>query len=517
MADTADHSYLGVFETGFASWSRVLSLSNSEEKKLANFRNAAHEAVSYVGKGLDKTVAVEELYELAQSHGLTDGVGSENIEAIIAAAFEPPPAEPKRNGGSGVQAFADFQQANYQEPPPAQEAELILPPRATLYIAPKPETIPPRAWLDRGKHYIRKATTATVAPGGHGKTTLCLYEAITMATMSTEGRRIWYVSGEDPKEEIDRRIAAHCKHHNVDLNNITGGGALFVDDKSSFKFFIGTCPRPAVVKLNEQSLLQFEEAILADRIDVVILDPFVSFHSVPENDNGAIDQVVKTLAGIAQRTNCCIEISHHVRKPFQGQQAMTVDDARGGGAIINAVRSGRVINRMSSVEAAHANIPENDRTTYIRIDKGKRNMAPPEAAIWFQIVGEHIKNNDYVQALKPWDFPKPQRPTAEDVDWLRQTMANGKAYAVDSRTTEWEWIIKPLASHYSRNYNDDKDLKWLKQMLACFVQDKVIRAVERRNKKGNDRQVYILCEENKPSYSTNVQPLFPDPDDNGGD
>src|SRR5215475_6953700 len=38
-----------------------------------------------------------------------------------------------------------------------------------------------------------------------------------------------------------------------------------------------------------------------------------SFHSVPENDNGSIDAVVKRLALIGYRTNSCIEISHHVR------------------------------------------------------------------------------------------------------------------------------------------------------------------------------------------------------------
>ena len=223
------------------------------------------------------------------------------------------------------------------------------PPRhATPYDAPDPATIPKRAWLHAG-HYIRQATTATVGPGGYGKTTLQLYEAIRMVA---DGLRVWYLSGEDPKVELDRRIAAHCRHHAVHIKDMPG--RLFVDDRTTFPFFIAHSKRTAEVSFDEKSLAQFESAIAEAKIDVVLLDPFVSFHSVPENDNGCVDQVVKRVALISYRQNSCIEFSHHVRKPFMGQGAMSVDDSRGGSAIINAVRSGRVINRMTSQEAETA-------------------------------------------------------------------------------------------------------------------------------------------------------------------
>ena len=40
--------------------------------------------------------------------------------------------------------------------------------------------------------------------------------------------------------------------------------------------------------------------ILERRIDLLILDPFVSCHDVPENDNGAVDRVTKTWAALAE-------------------------------------------------------------------------------------------------------------------------------------------------------------------------------------------------------------------------
>ena len=43
-----------------------------------------------------------------------------------------------------------------------------------------PATIPPRQFL-YGRHYIRRAIGATIAAGGRGKTTLAVFEAVTMA------------------------------------------------------------------------------------------------------------------------------------------------------------------------------------------------------------------------------------------------------------------------------------------------------------------------------------------------
>ena len=88
------------------------------------------------------------------------------------------------------------------------------------------------------------------------------------------------------------------------------------------------------------------------QIDALIVDPFVSSHRVPENDNGAIDAVAKTWSRIGRTGNCAVEVAHHIRKPASGSTAeITVDDARGAGALRDAGRSLRVLNVMSKEEA----------------------------------------------------------------------------------------------------------------------------------------------------------------------
>jgi hypothetical protein len=444
-----DYSRLGVFQAGFASWSRVLSNSADEIIRLTNFSHLCEDAVTYVGKGLEKPAAIDALLELAESHGLIDDAGLENIETMIARAFEAPPEQPKTNGGAH----------------PKHEPKL-----ATRYMPPDPANIPPRSWLHAG-HYIRQAATATVAPGGFGKTTLQISEAIAMVAA---GLAVWYLSGEDPKVEIDRRIAAHCQHHHVDL--VALPGRLFVDDKTTFLLAIATAPRMGVVKFDDASLLQFEHAIMADEIDVVMLDPFVSFHTVAENDNGSVDAVVKRLAAIAQRTDSCIEISHHVRKPFVGQGTLTVDDARGGSALINAVRSGRVINRMNAGDAEQAKISDENRHFYVRVDRGKRNMAPPDKATWFHLVSVPLPNGDNVQALEDWKFPALfDGISVEDTEWVRE-LVRLKPYRCDSRSDQWLGI--EVAKRLHLNVNAKADCTRINKIIGVWLSNSVFKKVE---------------------------------------
>jgi hypothetical protein len=89
--------------------------------------------------------------------------------------------------------------------------------------------IPPRQWL-YGRHYVRKYVTATVAPGGGAKTAEKIIEAVSMAvgrdflddSKPIERLHVWYWNGEDPLDEIGRRIAAVCVHYEIDPKELEG-------------------------------------------------------------------------------------------------------------------------------------------------------------------------------------------------------------------------------------------------------------------------------------------------------
>jgi hypothetical protein len=118
------------------------------------------------------------------------------------------------------------------------------------------------------------------------------------------------------------------------------------------------------------------DEINARGIDVLIIDPFVSSHSVSENDNVKIDQVIKECwSVIAERANCCVCLVHHTRKVAKGA-TYSASDARGASAIIDAARDVRVYNVMTKEEAEEMHIGAADRWRFFRIDSDKPNMAP---------------------------------------------------------------------------------------------------------------------------------------------
>jgi hypothetical protein len=181
------------------------------------------------------------------------------------------------------------------------------------------------------------------------------------------------VNLEDPLEELQRRIQAIALRYDLTASDF--GGRLFLDSGRQQRIVVARDDRRNGIVINQPLVASVVDTITANRVDCWIIDPFISAHAVPENDNGAIDMVAKELAGIADVTNCAVEVVHHVRKSNGAE--LTVDDARGAVALIGAARSVRVINSMTADEAAKAGIDPAQRRLYFRIDNGKANLAPP--------------------------------------------------------------------------------------------------------------------------------------------
>jgi RecA-family ATPase len=272
-----------------------------------------------------------------------------------------------------------------------------------------PAALPPREWL-YGKHYQRGVITATVGPGGGGKSSLSLVELIAMCTgrplldEQPEMRcRAWYHNAEDGRDEIYRRIAAICQHYDIDQGELEGW--LFVTSGLDMPIKIATSSSAGTVKLNKVVAEAIIGTIADNEIMVASFDPLVAHHAGVENATGDMDQIIREFARIAHATDCGIDAVHHTRKAAPGQEELSVADSRGAGAIINAVRSARVLNVMAKSEAETAGVDEVDRRLHFRIDTGKANMAPPTASRWHKFIGVDLPNGDNVGIATPWLFP----------------------------------------------------------------------------------------------------------------
>lgn len=260
-----------------------------------------------------------------------------------------------------------------------------------------------------GTAYIRGVLSITASAGGQGKSLLMMTEALAMATgkpllglAPQSPLRVWYVNLEDGDNVLVPRLAAGARYH--ELSNADIGDRLFVDN-SQMKIVLAREDERRRAALDPAVVAQIIRTINEKRIDVMMIDPLVSAHRIPENDNGGIDLVAKALSDIASQTNCSLMVAHHMAK---GKEERTSDNVRGASALVNAARVVRVLNPMAKEDADKAAVEDAKRGFYFSVDDGKTNLAPAEKRTWFQRVSyEEFSFDDrrrHVVVLKPFAF-----------------------------------------------------------------------------------------------------------------
>ncbi len=314
---------------------------------------------------------------------------------------------------------------------------------ATPFKWTSPADLPPRQWL-LAKHYIRKYATATVAPGKAGKTSFVLTEALSMATgrdllnggaSLPEPLRVWYWNLEDPSEEMQRRTIAAMQHHGIDPAELDG--RLFLDGDRINRMCVARKTKDGV-----EVVVPVVDALIAEirarKIDVLIVDPFVKCHEVPENDNGAIDAVVKAWARVADLGNCSAQLIHHSRK-LNGE-TMSADSARGAGSFKDACRGTRVIKKMTADEALALGL--SDPIGLFSVEAEESSMAraaPAGKRDWYQLVSVILANGDDVQAVEKFTPADPLDDVRTDeLEQVQKLFADHPGvYRVSDQSPEW--------------------------------------------------------------------------------
>jgi len=377
-------------------------------------------------------------------------------------------------GGSDV-TFSHFVYVSPSDVP-APEAANDNTLTATPFTLRDPASLPEREWL-YGRHYIRRYLTATVGAGGGGKSAHSITETLAMVTgrplLDPDGPltlplRVWHINAEDPRDELERRFHAAAKHFGVTNEQIAD--RLFIDSGREREFVIMRQDGRNFV-VCEPLIDEMVTEIQRRQIDVVIVDPFVSTHEVPENDNGAMQRVAKAWQTVAERGNCCVEVVHHVVK--NGGE-ISADSARGGGALKDKTRSMRVINPMTAAEADKAGVDE--ARQYFRVDFGKVNMVASGNSQWRRFVGVPLGNGkglmkagDEIGVVEAWRWPSEEerRSIVDDVpaDMLAGIKVRLEHGAYKESTQGKPWAGEVL---FEIGLTDDK--KQAKAMLDAWIE-----------------------------------------------
>ncbi|WP_375249273.1 AAA family ATPase [Sphingomonas sp.] len=397
-----------------------------------------------------------------------------------------------------VASIADrIGQADAHRPPPGSNGVAIA---ATPFAWRDPKSIPARPWV-YGRWLLRNTITAVVAPGGVGKSSLMATTILALATGRAllgktiwEGpQRVWYWNLEDDGDELSRQIHAAALHHHVGQNDC--GDRLFVDS--------GLDGATLCVATEDQDgfkiLHPVVEALVAEligrRMDVLIVDPFVSSHTVSENDNGAVDAVAKEWARVAKRANCAIVLVHHTKK--LGGQKVTAEMSRGAVALINAARIALVLNRMDTEEATRFGIADDgERRRHFNVQDDKHNRAPAEDAEWYRMAsvdlgnGEGIGAGDNIGVVARWTPPD----TFDGVttEHLRQVQRDVDAGEWRKSDQSPEWVGQVVARVLELDLNKITDKARVKRLLREWTTNGMLVEETRKDGRGNARPFIVV-------------------------
>jgi hypothetical protein len=313
-----------------------------------------------------------------------------------------------------------------------------------------PADIEPRGWL-LGNLLCRQFVSSLLGDGAAGKTAMRIACALSLVTGRNligehvfERCNVLFICFEDSETELTRRIFAAMLHYGITNEDVAGH--LFVRgvNNSDLKLAANHNFETKIGLLGEV----LDEVIVRRRIDAVFLDSFVKTHSVPENDNNAIDFVIGILTGIALRRNAAVDSPHHTRKGGAADPG-NADAGRGGSAFKDGGRLVYTLGKMTPEDAKRFGVSEAERRLIIRMDSAKVNISPPDRDTrWFKLVGVDLGNvavnplyprGDSVQSVEIWTSPDVNkivtiRVANEILDAIEAGSAEGRRYSAHPRT-----------------------------------------------------------------------------------
>jgi RecA-family ATPase len=359
---------------------------------------------------------------------------------------------------------------------------------------PDAASITPRQWL-YGTCLIRGYLSLLVAPGGSGKSSLVITETLAMVAgrpllwdMPAGMLRVFYWNGEDPHEEIERRVVAACLHYKISRADL--GDRLFIASGRDLPITLASENKNGFA-VSESTYRVLVDFIRQHQIDVVIFDPFVALHGVSENDNVRINAVCRQLAKIADEPGCAIQLVHHTRKPSAGQGGYTADDARGAGATVAAARSVRVITSVTADEANKAHVK--DRWQFFRVEDGKANLARrAENTTWRQIISVPLGNSrgetkgDSVGVVVPWHWPDPSADMdREEIESIQAAIAAGE-WRENSQAADW--VGKAVADAMDLDLSEPAGKEAAKRYLEVLIDNGYLEIAEHNDNKRKQRK-----------------------------
>lgn len=440
---------------------------------------------SYIGKGLSDS----------EIHALTDrftmpGYTVEDTRAEVQQAIDgarakgwtPQPDPIAERMAAQVPAAPQIQ---LDEPQPAKQQDTWPTPLENINAA----MLPKRQWV-YAHHHIRQYLSVTASAGGVGKTSLLMIEGLSVATgrdllgeRVKEQTNVWFICLEDPRVELELRMAAAMQHYDIKYDDIAG--RFFMDGEDTIEITLAAETRDGVTQ-NDELLAYMTRKIAENRIGLVIIDPMVSLHAVNENSNQQIQMVVAMLRKLARDTGAAVHLVHHVRK--LGNEDATVDAVRGAGALIGAARAARVINKIKYDDALRLGFEPDQAKGLFRVDDAKANLsAPAEHAVYRRMIGVQIANEEYVGVATKIQLPDVfEGITAKDAAKVQRAVGQAaEEEPLRESVQAKRWVGHTIGMELNIDTEDETGKAKVKTILKKWLETDVLRVEMHPDKKRN--------------------------------
>lgn len=246
-----------------------------------------------------------------------------------------------------------------------------------------------------------------VAPGGMGKTTLKLREAISITlglplyglTVHKPGA-VLIITAEDSREMLIARLRAICHAMQLtDADIATVMQRVRISDVSGAGFKLteisGDVVRPC------EGIDQIIEACQTIQPVLIVIDPAVSFGVGESRVNDAEQGLIEAARKLRKALDCCIQYIHHSGKQNARDKAVDQYAGRGGSAFADGARMVHVLQSLTPDEWRNETGTELlQGESGLRLARPKMSYCAPQDDILIRRNGYHFAHVERITTSK---------------------------------------------------------------------------------------------------------------------
>ena len=192
----------------------------------------------------------------------------------------------------------------------------------------------------------KQIVAALIAPGGTGKSLFAMHTAVALSSgcslfgkfIPRRSEKVVFISGEDDKDELHRRLNAATKNLSDRAKDDIGKNLHFIDFADSFELLTAKLPHSEVeITSTTYALCETIAKKVGENIGLVIIDPIARFRGGEENDAADTTRFIQALQIIRDQLKSSVLALHHANKGARNSGAGQ-NNSRGSSAFIDGVR-----------------------------------------------------------------------------------------------------------------------------------------------------------------------------------